>query len=210
MIRPKVTPSLNFRWSDFVYGPPGICLPTCILMANKYWAKFEPDIEIPSELDEMNEKLNDIFYSKKGPSLEKLKKACGVINIKEIDGERWDVGVIIEFKCPESLDVLYTFFEETPPIPIILLYDHRFLIENRDGDLHAIIIERIDYEKGKIYVIDPVKKDLKEPFIYDIGRFTLAWKKGENSTFIVAPIGRLNILEGKEVKRWKQTTLGMV
>lgn len=162
-----------------------------------------------SSIEEVKSKMEGIFYTKKGPSLEQLKKSCGVKRIQDVDGERWEVGIVLEMRCPESLEVLYPFFESDPPIPLILLYDHNFMEHNREGDLHAVLIDSINYEKEKIFVINPTKKDLKEPFPYDFNRFRLAWQKSQHATLLAYSPSKLQVIEGKEVKMWKQTTLGV-
>lgn len=207
MSLPSKTSSLPFRWSDFSFGKSGKCFPACVVMCNKYWNHYVPDLNLPLDIIELEETLGDTFYSKRGLNLEKLNRALGIKDLNEIDGERLNIGLTVEARTPRGLDVLYPFFQETPPIPLILLYDHNYMESNRQGNAHAVILHSIDYGKEKLYVIDPIKKDLRAPFPYDFNRFSLGWKKIENLTLIVAPLDKLTVLEGKQVARWEQKTL---
>ena len=204
---PRSIPSLPFRWGDFVFGNPGKCFPACICMCSKYWTHYEPDLEIPLELNDLERELGDSFYSASGLSLERLKRQLRKTQIKELNGERFNIGLTIEARCPKNLEDLYPFFLEDPPIPLIFVFDQNFTERNRLGDPHAVILHHLDYETEKIYVIDPVKKDLKGTYPYDFNRFKLGWAKILNLTLAVAPLDRFIIMDGKEVRVYRQLKL---
>ena len=207
MAPPRRVPPLPFRWQDFVYGAPGKCFAACVIMCCKYWIHYEPNLDIPLNLIDLEEKLGYSFYSRTGLYLSKLRRYLKKTQIREMDGERFDVGLTIEMRCPLNLEDLYPFFLEDPPIPIILVYDKSYTERNIRGDSHAVIVHSLDYEKEKIYVIDPIKRDLRDRYPYDFLRFKLGWEQIENLALIVAPLNTLNIITGRKVSILKQTKL---
>lgn len=207
MVPPPNVPPLPFNWRNFVPAFPPKCFPACIAMCNKYWLTHDSSLDIPSEIHELEKELGDSFYSKLGLSAERLRQAMKKKKIRDLDGERFEVGLTVEIRNPDSLESLYPFFLEDPPIPLIISFDKSFTEQGRPADPHAVIVYSINYKQEKINVIDPAKGDLKGAFPYDFFRFNLGWGRCENLTFIVAPLDTLKLISGQEVKVIRQTTL---
>lgn len=204
---PSTLPPLPFDWRFFVFGSSGKCFPACLAMCSRYWRYYDPTLDIPESLEDFEASLGDSYYSSNGLSTERLKRALKRTEIHDLDGERINVGLTIEITCPKSLEELYPFFLEDPPIPIILSFDKAYTERNKSEDSHAVLVQSIDFKKEKIYVIDPIKEDLRAPFPYDFERFRLGWEVCENLAFLVAPLNKLILISGDEVKVIKQTTL---
>lgn len=202
-----VTKPLPFRKRDFVYGSKGNCFPACAVMCNRYWSYYEPDLELPLTLEEFEREMGNTFYSWKGLWLAKLNEHLGNKTISELDGARLKLGLIFEGKTPIDETVLFPFFQQDPPIPLILIYNYSLMQLGTIGIYHSVLLHHIDFDKEKIWLIDPRQKDIKEPFPYDLNRFKLGWSESQNLTIVAYPEGRLSIVSGATAKTWRQTKL---
>ena len=202
-----LTKPLPFRRGDFVYGSQGNCFPACAVMCNRYWSFYDPDLDLPLTVEDFEKEIGNSYYSRKGLWLTKLNEHLGNRAISEFEEIKIKLGLVFEAKTPTNETVLFPFFQQEPPIPLILIYDHSLMQLGSIGIYHSVILHHIDFEKEKIWVINPRQKDIKGPFPYDLNRFKLGWKESQNLTVIVYPEGRLNIVKGASAKTWRQTKL---
>ena len=144
MLPPPTIPPLPFNWRYFVFGKSGKCFPACLAMCGRYWRHYYPTLALPESLEDFEAALGDSYYSSNGLSIERLKQVLKKSEIHDLDGERINVGLTIEISCPESLEELYPFFLEDPPIPIILSFDKTYTERNKSEASHAVLVHSID------------------------------------------------------------------
>jgi len=207
MAIPKDIPSLPFVWHDFEYGRPGDCFSACVIMCCRYWARRDPTLDLPLSRNALQERLGESYFSRSGLSVERIRQVLKKQEINDLDGERITFGLDMEIRTPTSIESLYPFLMIHPPIPIIISFDKQYTEKNVSSDKHAVILYSLDYEKELISIIDPVKRHLREPYSYEFRRFELGWALSDNLIFITTPLGKLDLITGKEVKVIKQAQL---
>jgi hypothetical protein len=179
-------------------------------MAARYWKHFRPELPIPSELDawtKFTERTSDV--SERGTSMRRLlsrllsiaaspgqaveefkevpvlSRKIEEIEIEDVEKSGRPLKIIV--KTLNGVDDLPYFFKPSPPIPVILIFDLTFMTHSVEGGYHAVLLISVDFDKEKIFVVDPMKVHAKEPDIYDLNKFKRSWVLKKNLVILVYP-----------------------
>ena len=212
------TRNLPFDWNRFFVPSQTECVLACFAMSARYWKSFYPEINLPTDLKEWQEFASESFVLYRGTSIRDMmrKKPIGIsepietaIPEKEniIDKPIQFTELVIKPHTPNGFESLVPFFQTRPPIPQILIFDQLLMTHNISGTYHAILLHSIDFEKEKLFVIDPVKHKLLEPYVYDFNRFRQAWKERQNLQIITYPKGMITVISGPSVGIVRQTDI---
>lgn len=214
------TRPIPFNWEDFCQNEGTDCVPACFVMAARYWKRLKPELPLPTDPT-----LWDNFLQRtsaktsRGTSLWRLKRnmpTAGQIVSKveadqfeedveeEPEPETTELGVIklanlvLDPRNPKSVNDLKSPLDDvTPPIPQVLVFDKRVMTHRIEGGTHAVILHRIDFDKEKLYVIDPTLYMRKEADVYDFRNFSQGWAACSNLNILVYPEG-VKVVTGSE------------
>jgi len=180
-------------------------------MSACYWKSFYPDLDLPTELKVWKDLASESFNEYRGTSIRdimrKIPREPSVTTedalSKENEVEK-GIGfkgtqfleLVIRPNTPSGLESLIPFFQTQPPIPQILVFDQLLMTHNMKGNYHAVLLSSIDFEKEKLFVIDPTKVHLMEPDVYDFRLFQRAWRACENLQIITYPKDVITVISG--------------
>ena len=188
-------------------------------MSARYWGSYFPQLGLANDLDAWKNFANKSFVEYRGTFVnEMLRKMpknvedTGTVSPNEnADSEDGDSKPIkfselmIKVNTPEDLNSLAPFFQTHPPIPQILSFNQLLMTHNiTNGPNHAVILHSIDFEKEKLFVIDPTKHQLQEPDVYDFRLFEKAWRDVHNLQIITYPKEMITLVSGPNVGITKQ------
>lgn len=215
------TRSLPFKWNEFFVSSKTECLLACFAMSARYWGSYFPQLGLPDDLEVWKEFADRSFIEYRGTyvaeMLRKIPKSVEdtvTISPKETPDSE-DVNsktiqfseLVIKVNTPKDLNSLVPFFQTRPPIPQILFFNQLLMTHNINGPNHAVILHSIDFEKEKLFVIDPTKYQLQEPDVYDFRLFEKAWRDVHNLQIITYPKGMITLISGPTIGIAKQLDL---
>jgi hypothetical protein len=212
------TKSLPFNWEKFFVPSKTECFLACFAMSARYWASYFPELNLPTDLETWKEFAATSFVEYRGTSIREMirkipKKPTEQtvsdnenLNLDIIDSETKQLlELVIKTNTPKGLESLSPFFEVKPPIPQILAYDRLLMTHNiSESTGHAVLLHSIDFQKEKLFVVDPMKHQLQEPDVYDFNLFKRAWSECRNLQIITYPKGMITLVSGPVVGIVKQ------
>ena len=177
--------SFPFDWDlHFVPDKATDCMPACIAMAARYWSIQRPDLQIPTDLatwkkfivDQKGMTMRGASLTRVFDNLSKTMHAKPSQNLKIVPIMLMNTESTIEF------------ISQSPPIPLILIFDRSYMITNNQGGYHACLLYGVDYKKEKkLAVVDPNLVDSRDPFPWDLKFFAKGWGQTENACLAVFP-----------------------
>lgn len=212
----KKTGTLPFNWDKYFVPSKTECVLACYSMSARYWKSYYSELNLPVDLEIWKEFASESFVLYRGTSIRDMmrKTPRAVSEIKEAtlpkiseEMEKEKValepiellGLVIKPNTPNGLDSLVPFFQTKPPIPQILVFDRLLMTHNIRGNHHAVLLHSLDFDKEKLFVIDPTKAQLLEPDIYDFRLFQKAWRECQNLQIITYPKDMVTIISGPAV-----------
>ena len=180
-------------------------------MSARYWASFYPKLNLPTDLEVWKKFAAKSFIAYRGTSIpdmmtktpKEIPEVTEVTSPGEVEPVEGIVPKSIQFlelvirsNTPDGLESLAPFFQTRPPIPQILVFDRLLMTHNITGNYHAILLYSLDFEKEKLFVIDPTKVHLMEPDVYDFRLFKKAWRECQNLQIITYPKDMITIISG--------------
>jgi len=183
-------------------------------MSARYWQSFYPELNLPTDLKVWEEFASESFLEYRGASIRDMMRRMpkGTTEAKEAILSKEDVEIekiiskqiqflelVVKANTPSGLESLLPFFQTRPPIPQILVFDQLLMTHNIRSNFHAVILYSLDFEKEKLFVIDPTKVHLLEPDVYDFRLFRKAWRECQNLQIITYPKGLITIISGPSV-----------
>jgi len=159
-------------------------MPACIAMAARYWSIQRPDLQIPTDLatwkkfivDQKGMTMRGASLTRVFDNLSKTMHAKPSQNLKIVPIMLMNTESTIEF------------ISQSPPIPLILIFDRSYMITNNQGGYHACLLYGVDYKKEKkLAVVDPNLVDSRDPFPWDLKFFAKGWGQTENACLAVFP-----------------------
>jgi hypothetical protein len=209
-------PSLPFVWDKhFVKGESGDCVPSCVSMAALYWKSRMPDLPVPSDPEEWRRfvlKTSDVSY--RGTSLRRLMRNMpstvsepalneskpdqqGGSQLSDFPADQEEPptlepietnGLVMDPRQLRESSDLESLLASDPPIPAILVLDIGLAQYNKKWGSHAVLLHSLDARtQRKIYLIDPMLEDLREPFTMDLRRFEIGWAPHLNTAILIYP-----------------------
>lgn len=204
---------LPFDWDRFFVSSKTECILACFAMSARYWKSFYPELNLPIEIEVWKEFASESFVNYRGTSIRDMtRKMPKIPNTTEATSpEKHEeegkivskptqlLELVIKPNTPKGLDSLKPFFQTRPPIPQILVFDQTLMTHNIIGNFHAVILHSLDFEKEKLFVIDPTKVKLTEPDVYDFRLFQKAWRECQNLQIVSYPKDMVTIISGPSV-----------
>ena len=187
-------------------------------MSARYWGSYFPDLGLPNDLEVWKEFAEKSFIEYRGtyisemlqkmPKIDKDTSTISPEEASELEGISSETTqfseLVIKVNTPKDLNSLVPFFQTRPPIPQILSFNQLLMTHNVNGPNHAVILHQIDFEKEKLFVIDPTKHQLHEPDVYDFRLFGKAWRDFHNLQIITYPKNMITLISGPTVGIAKQ------
>jgi len=216
------TKKLPFDWNRFFVSSKTECVLACYAMSARYWESFYSELNLPTDLEVWKEFAAESFIEHRGTSIRDMmrktsreileaKEATSSEKIEEMEGivskPIQFLELVIKPNTPNGLESLVPFFQTRPPIPQILVFDRLLMTHNITGNSHAVILYSLDFEKEKLFVIDPTKVHLLEPDVYDFRLFQKAWGACQNLQIITYPKGVITVISGPSVGIVHQTEI---
>ena len=204
------TRNLPFDWDRFFVSSQTECVLACFAMSARYWKSFYPELSLPTDLEEWQEFASESFVLFRGTSIRDMIRKTpteipepteiAIPEKEEITDKPIQFSeLVIKPHTPIGFNSLAPFFQTRPPIPQILVFDQLLMTHNISGTYHAILLHSIDFEKEKLFVIDPAKRHLLEPYVYDFNLFQKAWKECQNLQIVTYPKGMITVITGPSV-----------
>jgi hypothetical protein len=98
--------------------------------------------------------------------------------------------LVLDPRTPASIGDLKAALDYAdPPIPQILVFDKVMMTRRVEGGSHAVLLLKLDFDKEKLYVIDPTLRTRMEPDVYDFNNFNHGWEALSNLNIMVYPVG---------------------
>jgi hypothetical protein len=204
------TRTLPFDWDRFFVTSETECALACYAISARYWKSYYPELNLPTDIEVWKEFAAESFVPYRGTSIRDIvrkmpnahvaTKVTLPEEVKEAEGivtqPKKFLDLVIKHNTPKGLESLIPFFQTRPPIPQILVFDRLLMTHNITGTYHAVILYSLDFEKEKLFVIDPTKVRLVEPDVYDFHLFKKAWRGYQNLQIITYPKGKITIISG--------------
>ena len=205
------TRKLPFDWDRFFVPSKTECVLACYAMSARYWESFYPELNLPTDLEVWKEFAAESFIEYRGTSIRDMMRktprgipeATEVTLPEEVEEVEGVVPKPIQFlelvikpNTPNGLESLVPFFQTRPPIPQILVFDQLLMTHNITGNYHAVLLYSLDFEKEKLFVIDPTKVHLLEPYVYDFRLFQKAWRERQNLQIVTYPKDMITVISG--------------
>ena len=96
--------------------------------------------------------------------------------------------LVLDPRTPASINDLRSALDYAdPPIPQILVFDKVMMTRRVEGGSHAVLLLKLDYDKEKLYVVDPTLYTRMEPDVYDFDNFSRGWELLSNLNIMVYP-----------------------
>ena len=197
---------LSFDWdTHFVWSRDGTkCLGACSLMAARYWGVQLSDSECGRILAELAvpafrgpdaaqivKAVEQVVGTSTEPSPTSLEtKLEDFLESGTITTPSTQISLRQDFFHARGIESLKPAFQVAKPIPQIVIYDDlmaSYNVESPGG--HASLVERLDFDAGFIYLIDPNAEKRKSPIYYTFDDFRRGWKSFEQATIILYPAG---------------------
>jgi len=106
--------------------------------------------------------------------------------------------LVVEPRTPKSIyDLRSAIDDAKPPMPQILVFDKMMMTRRIEGGYHAVLLLKLDFDKEKLYVVDPTLTKRMEPDVYDFDNFSRGWEVLSNLNICVYPEG-MSIIAGAE------------
>jgi len=188
-------------------------------MAAKYWKSVHPELMLPTDSMYWDEFLTKTSAkTTRGTSLWRLlrnfplpggRPAEKRIDIdtdlyeeeseQEVELEVIEVSnLILDPRTPKKISELRSALDDVnPPIPQILVFDKTVMTHRIEGGTHAVLLLQIDFDKEKLYVVDPTLFRRLEPDVYDFDNFSQGWAVFSNLNIMVYPKG-IKVVAGLE------------
>jgi len=205
----KRTKKLPFVWERFFVPSTTECVLACYAMSARYWKHSFPHLNLPIDLEVWKEFAAKSFIQYRGTTIRDMMRNTPKIpevieaTLSEKEEVEEDVSnriqfleLVIKLGNPKGLESLTPFFQTQPPIPQILVFDQQLMTHNISGPAHAVILYQVDFEKEKLFVIDPTKVHLSEPDVYDFRLFQKAWRECQNLQIVTYPKGIITVISG--------------
>lgn len=205
-----VTGPIPFDWKDFCRNKGTDCVPACFAMAARYWKRLLPDLPLPTDQkDWENFVLRTSARTSRGTSLLRLLRNVPTGGqIPSIEPPELDLlqeeaepegaelepvklsNLVLDPRTPRSLNWLRSAINDAnPPIPQILVFDKMMMTRRIEGGSHAVMLLKLDFDKEKLYVVDPTLHTRMEPDVYDFDNFSRGWEVLSNLNIMVYPEG---------------------
>lgn len=216
------TRTLPFDWNIFFVPSRTECVLACYAMSARYWKSFFPELSLPTDLEVWKEFAAESFKEYRGTSIrDMMRKAPREIpettggalpeEVEKAEGfvpkSTQFLELVIKSNTPNRLESLVPFFQTRPPIPQILVFDQLLMTHNITGNSHAVLLYSLDFEKEKLFVIDPTKVHLLEPDVYDSNLFQKAWRECQNLQIVTYPKEMITVISGPSVGIVQQTEM---
>jgi hypothetical protein len=193
-------------------------------MAARYWKRLIPELALPTAQEPWtdfvawtsartsrgtslarllrNVPTSDINPKKEGPELTLEDLTLGALQEEETESAELETvkvsNLIVEPRTPKSINDLRSAIEDVnPPIPQILVFDRMMMTRRIEGGYHAVVLLKLDFDKEKLYVVDPTLTKRMEPDIYDFDNFSRGWQVLSNLNICVYPDG-MTIIAGPD------------
>jgi hypothetical protein len=197
-----LTKSINFIWEDYFCPNKGSdCVPACFIMAARYWQSIRPELMLPTESIYWDNYLaKTSAKTVRGTSLQRLLRNVQLSSAKPVEETIGEVdlyeeetepeeeqpeqiqselevievsNLILDPRTPRNIPELRSALDDAnPAVPQILVFDKTMMTHRIRGGTHAVLLVQIDFDKEKLYVVDPSLVRRKEPDVYDFANFT--------------------------------------
>ena len=221
------TRELPFVWGEFFVSSKTECLLACYAMSARYWKSFFPELNLPTDLEVWKKFADKSFLEYRGTSIHDMMRKAPIAipleteaTLPEDVGEKETIGpkpteahptqfldLVVKINALNGLESVVPFFQTRPPLPQVLVFDQLLMTHNIRGNYHAVILHSVDFEKEKLFVIDPTKLHLLEPDVYDFRLFQKAWRECQNLQIVTYPKGMITIISGPSVGIVHQTEI---
>lgn len=176
-------PEFPFDWKKYFVGEQDTydCVPACVAMCARYWVDIN-SLDIPLDTTEWKNSFEKLkVHSPRGTNLRQLKSALKKITPKN------KIGLKFRLEFVEHVTDLTKLFELDTPVPVILCYDRRMILQNANGPLHASLLHSVDTQRERVRVIDPALIYRTDPSTYDMSDFNKGWDETGKQIIIPYP-----------------------
>jgi len=207
-----VTKPIPFDWKDFCRNEGTDCVPACFVMAARYWKQLLPDLPLPTDQQQWKDFISRTSArTSRGTSLLRLLRNLPTgeqipdieppdLSLDLLQDEAEPEGtelepvklsnLVLDPRTPSSISELRSpFVDANPPIPQILVFDKMMMTRRIEGGSHAVMLLWLDFDKEKLYVVDPTLTTRMEPDIYDFDNFSRGWEVLSNLDILIYPEG---------------------